>query len=222
MGGIEPANAACRLDRDGTLSILVGTVDMSGTNTALAQIAAEAFGLPVEDIRVVNGDSDSAPPAASGGSKITYTVGLAVERAAREARRWLLAVAADRLEAALEDLEIVDRAVQVRRVPGRAVALAELAKASMQFGAVRAGVRPRRKRDGRPLAGLRRPPERSRGGHGDRGRSRGAPPHGAGCGPAINPAAVEGQIQGGVAQGIGWALLERMPYDAQGQLPPPP
>ncbi len=220
MGGIEPANAACRLDRDGTLSILVGTVDMSGTNTALAQIAAEAFGLPVEDIRVVNGDSDSAPYAgASGGSKITYTVGLAVERAAREARQQLLAIAADQLEAALEDLEIVDRAVRVRGVPGRAVALAELAKASMQFGA-------------------KYEPVYGRGASATVARSPAFAAHLSevevdtetgvvrverhltvqDVGRAINPAAVEGQIQGGVAQGIGWALLERMPYDAQGQL----
>jgi CO/xanthine dehydrogenase Mo-binding subunit len=220
MGGIEPANAACRLDRDGTLSILVGTVDMSGTNTAFAQIAAEVFGLPVEDIRVVNGDSDSAPYAgASGGSKITYTVGLAVERAAREAKRQLLAVAADRLEAAVEDLEIAERAVRVRGVPGRAVALAELAKASMQFGAKYEPVY----------------------GHGASATVARSPAFAAhlsevevdtetgavrverhltvqDVGRAINPAAVEGQIQGGVAQGIGWALLERMPYDAQGQL----
>ena len=136
MGGIEPANAVCRLDRDGTLSIIVGTVDMSGTNTAFAQIAAEAFGLPARTIRVVNGDTEAAPYAgASGGSKITYTVGSAVERAARDARRQLLAIAADRLEAAVEDLEIVDRAIRVRGVPGRAVPIAELAKACMQFGA---------------------------------------------------------------------------------------
>jgi CO/xanthine dehydrogenase Mo-binding subunit len=220
MGGIEPANAACRLDRDGTLSILVGTVDMSGTNTALAQIAAEAFGLPVEDIRVVNGDSDSAPYAgASGGSKITYTVGVAVERAARDARRQLLAIAADRLEAAVEDLEIVDRAVRVRGVPGRSVSLGELAKASMQFGA-------------------KYEPVFGRGGSATVVRSPAFAAHlsevlvdtetGAvrvlrhltvqDVGRAINPAAVEGQIQGGVVQGIGWALLERMPYDPAGQL----
>jgi CO/xanthine dehydrogenase Mo-binding subunit len=220
MGGIEPANAACRLDRDGTISILVGTVDMSGTNTALAQIAAEAFGLPVEDIRVVNGDSDSAPYAgASGGSKITYTVGLAVERAARDARRQLLAIAADRLEAAVDDLEIVDRAVRVRGVPGRAVAIGELAKASMQFGA-------------------KYEPVYGRGGSATVARSPAFAAHLSevevdtetgtvrvtrhltvqDVGRAINPAAVAGQIQGGVVQGIGWALLERMPYDAQGQL----
>ena len=220
MGGIEPANAACRLDRDGTLSILVGTVDMSGTNTAFAQIAAESFGVPVEDIRVVNGDSDSAPYAgASGGSKITYTVGLAVERAAREAKRQLLAIAADRLEAAVEDLEIVDRAVRVRGVPGRAVAVAELAKASMQFGAKYEPVYGR----GASATVARSPAFAAHLSEVEVDTETGAVRVAShltvqDVGRAINPAAVEGQIQGGVVQGIGWALLERMPYDAQGQL----
>ncbi|PYM62678.1 MAG: xanthine dehydrogenase [Candidatus Rokuibacteriota bacterium] len=220
MGGIEPANAVCRMDGDGTLSVVVGTVDMSGTNTALAQITAEAFGLPVEDVRVVNGDTDTAPYAgASGGSKITYTVGLAAERAARDARRQLLAIAADRLEAAADDLEIVDRAVRVKGVPARVVTLAELARASMQFGAKY-----------EPVLG-----------HGASATVVRSPAFAAhlsevevntetgevrvvghtvvqDVGRAINPAAVLGQIHGGVVQGIGWALLERMPYDADGQL----
>jgi CO/xanthine dehydrogenase Mo-binding subunit len=220
MGGIEPASAACRLDRDGTLTVVVGTVDMSGTNTALAQIAAEAFGLPVGDVQVVNADSDTAPYAgASGGSKITYTVGIAVERAAREARHQLLRIAADRLEAAVEDLEIVDRAVRVRGVPARAVTLVDLARSSMQFGA-----------KWEPVLG--------RGGSATVARSPAFAAHLSevevdaetgevrvtrhltvqDVGRAINPAAVEGQIQGGVVQGIGWALLERMPYDDDGQL----
>src|SRR5207247_3164315 len=109
---------------------------MSGTNTVLAQIAAEAFGLPVEDIQVINADTEAAPYAgASGGSKITYTVGAAVERAARDARRQLLAIAASELEAAVEALELVDRAVRVRGMPDRSVTVAEIAKSSMQFGA---------------------------------------------------------------------------------------
>lgn len=220
MGGIEPADAACRLDRDGTMTIVVGTVDMSGTNTAFAQIAAEAFGIPVEDVRVVNGDSETAPYAGvSGGSKITYTVGLAVERGAREARRQLLTIAADKLEAAIEDLEIVDRAVRVRGVPDRSVSLGELAKACMQFGA-------------------KYEPVYGRGSSAIVARSPAFAAHLAevevdtesgqtrvvdhlvvqDVGRAINPAAIEGQIQGAVAQGVGWALLERMPYDGAGQL----
>jgi CO/xanthine dehydrogenase Mo-binding subunit len=220
MGGIEPANAACRMDRDGTVSIIVGSVDMSGTNTGFAQIAAEAFGVPPEDVRVVNGDSETAPYAgASGGSKITYTVGLAVERAARDARRQLLLIAADKLEAAPDDLEIIDRAVRVRGFPTRTVTLAELAKAAMQFGA-------------------KYEPVYGRGASATTARSPAFAAHLTevavdpdtggveilghlavqDVGRAINPAAVESQIHGGVVQGFGWALLERMAYDEHGQL----
>ena len=220
MGGIEPANAACRLDRDGTITIVVGTVDMSGTNTALAQIAAEAFGIPVEDVRVVNGDSETAPYAGlSGGSKITYTVGLAVERAAREARRQLLTIAADKLEAAIEDLEIVDRAVRVRGVPDRSVSLGELAKACMQFGAKYEPVYGR----GASATIARSPAFAAHLAEvevdTESGQTR-AVDHVVvqDVGRAINPAAIEGQIQGAVAQGVGWALYERMAYDGAGQL----
>lgn len=220
MGGIEPSSAVCRMDRDGTLTVVVGTVDMSGTNSALAQIAAEAFGLAVEDVRVVNADSDAAPYAgASGGSKITYTVGPAVERAARDARRQLLAIAADRLEAAVDDLEIAGRAVRVRGVPGRAVPLAELARASMQFGARHEPVLGQ----GGSAIVVRSPAFAAQLAEVEVDRETGETRvvrHLVvqDVGRAINPAEVEGQIHGGVAQGVGWALLERMPHDASGQL----
>jgi len=220
MGGIEPANAVCRLERDGTLSIIVGTVDMSGTNTAFAQIAAESFGLDAGLIRVVNADTEAAPYAgSSGGSKITYTVGAAVEKAARDARQQLFAIAARHLEAAVEDLELVDRAIQVRGAPVKAVPIATLAKASMQFGG-------------------KYEPVYGRGSTATIARAPAFAAHLAevevdmetghvrvldhvvvqDVGRALNPAAIEGQIQGAAAQGLGWALLERMPYDAHGQL----
>jgi len=220
MGGIEPANAVCRLERDGTLSIIVGTVDMSGTNTAFAQIASEAFGLPAGLIRVVNADTEAAPYAgSSGGSKITYTVGAAVEKAARDARQQLFAIAARHLEAAVEDIELVDRAIQVRGAPGKAVPIAALAKASMQFAG-------------------KYEPVYGRGSTATIARSPAFAAHLAevevdmetgqvrvldqvvvqDVGRALNPAAIEGQIHGAAAQGVGWALLERMPYDAHGQL----
>src|SRR3989441_1120553 len=53
LGGSEPASAGCRLDGDGSLSVVVGSVDLSGTNTALAQIAAESFGTSIERIAVI-------------------------------------------------------------------------------------------------------------------------------------------------------------------------
>jgi CO/xanthine dehydrogenase Mo-binding subunit len=220
VGGVEPASAVCRVNGDGSLSVIVGSVDLSGTNTALAQIAADAFGLPVGVVDVTNADTDAAPYAgASGGSKIIYTVGAAVLRAAEDARRQLLAIAADQLEAAAEDLEIVDRHVRVRGVPHRHLAVAKLAKASMEFGGKY-----------EPIFG--------RGASAIVARAPGFAAHLAeveveadtgqvrivrhvvaqDVGRALNPAAVEGQIHGAVAQGVGWALLEGMRYDEHGRL----
>jgi CO/xanthine dehydrogenase Mo-binding subunit len=220
MGGIEPANAVCRLDRDGALTIVLGTVDISGTNIALGQIASEAFGLPVDSIRVVNPDSESAPYAgSSGGSKITYTVGAAVEKAARDAREQLFRIAADHLEAAVADLELVDKTIRVRGVPGRGIGVAALAKLSMQFGAKYEPVLGRGS-----SATVQRAPAFAA--HLakvevdlDTGRTR-VLKHLVvqDVGRAINPAAIEGQIQGAVAQGVGWALFEKMAYDETGQL----
>ena len=220
LGGVEPASAVCRVNGDGSLHVIVGTVDMSGTNTTLAQIAAEVFGAPVERVQVVNADTDSAPYAgASGGSKIIYTVGAAVQRAVEDARRQLLAIAGDHLEAAVHDLEIVDQQVRVRGVPDRSIAVAKLAEMSMEFGGKY-----------EPIFG--------RGASATVARAPGFAAHLAevevdtetgrarvvghvvaqDVGRALNPAAIEGQIQGAVAQGVGWALLERMAYDDHGRL----
>ncbi len=220
LGGLEPASGCVRLNTDGTLQVIVGSVDISGTATGLAQIAAEAMGMPLERVRIIGADSDSAPAAGmSGGSKITYTVGAAVQRAAEDARRQLLALAAARLEAAEVDLEIVDGRVRVRGAPVRAVAVAELARLTAGFGAAHPpifgvasdAITQRAPAFGAHLARVRVDPES--------GRVRVLEYAVAqDVGRAINPAAVRAQIHGGVAQGIGWALLERMDFDESGTL----
>jgi CO/xanthine dehydrogenase Mo-binding subunit len=219
-GGLEPAAAACRLDSDGGLTVITGAVDMSGTETSFQAIAAEAFGLPVESVRVVAGDtSQSAYAGMSGGSKIIYTVGRAVQRAAEQAHERLLDVAAAELEIAPEDLEIVDGAVRPVGSPDRAVTLAELAKKVLTFGSRYA-----------PVEGYSGVAQTS--------RAPGAAAHlshvrvdretgdvrllhhvvAQDVGFALNPALVEGQLLGGTAQGFGWALLEQLAYDDGGQL----
>jgi CO/xanthine dehydrogenase Mo-binding subunit len=220
LGGIEPASAVCRLDRDGTLTVVLGMVDMSGAATGMAQIAAAAAELPLEDVAVTCADTDAAPFAgSSGGSKITYTVGLAVERAARDAHRQILAIAADRLEAAPEDLEMVGRSVRVRGMPDRAVTFAQIAKGSMEFGAKYEPVLGR----GSSATTVRSPAFAAHLAEvevsADTGRAR-VVRHLVvqDVGRAINPAAIAGQIHGAVAQGVGWALLEGLAYDGQGQL----
>jgi CO/xanthine dehydrogenase Mo-binding subunit len=218
-GGIEPAAAACRLNSDGTLQVSLGSVDLTGTNTTFSIIAAEAFGLDDPSrVRVTTVDTDSAPYAgASGGSKITYTVGPAVQRAAEDARRQVLRIAAAELEAAVEDLEIVNGSVQVRGVPGKARTLAQIFSLSGAFGAKYEPVY------GRGQAAI---VDRSPGTGVHVVRVRVDPETGRvvplryvlvqDVGRAINPATVEGQMQGGAVQGVGWGLFEQIVFDEQG------
>jgi CO/xanthine dehydrogenase Mo-binding subunit len=217
-GGYEPASATCRLDSDGQVTIVTGAADMTGVETTFAAIAAETFGIPLDHVRVVYADTASAPYAGmSGGSKITYTVGRAVEMAAREARERLLDVAAEELEISPEDLEIVDGAVQPVGVPAKAMALKDLAGKVLTFGSPYP-----------PVEGLGRvslPAAPQAAAH--LSHVRVDPDTGAvtvlghviaqDVGRALNPALVTGQMQGGVAQGIGWALFEELAYDEHGQ-----
>ncbi len=220
MGGLEPGASVCKLNRDGVLQVQIGTADLSGTPTSFAQLAAESFGVDVENVRFVYSDTDSAPYGGGvGGSKTLYTLGNAVIRAAEDARRQTLAIAAEEFEVSAEDLEIVDGRVQVRGFPDRSVALGELAGKAMTFG-------------GRydPIHGS-----------GSQAVTDRAPSFCAQIaevqvdeetgevdllnlavvqevGRAINPLTVEGQMQGGAVQGVGWALYEEMRYDDDGQL----
>lgn len=219
-GGIEPATAVCRLDSNGQLTVVLGSVDLTGTNTTFAQIAAETFSMETGEIAVTTAPTDSAPFAGgTGGSKITYTVGKAVQRAAEDALRQILAVASEALEASADDLELVDGAVRVRGVPGSAISLKDIASRTMGFAA-----------SNEPVYGT--------GSTAIRESSPGFAAHLVeveiddvtgttrpvryvavqDVGFAINPAAVEAQIHGGVAQGLGWALYEGMIYDGEGQL----
>lgn len=219
-GGTEPAAAACRVNGDGTLTVHVGAVDISGTHTSFALIAAEVMGFDPAKVQVILGDTDHAPyGGAAGGSKTTYTVGVSVLRAAEDLRRQVLEMAADRLEAAVDDLELADGRVQVRGAPQKHVAVAELAQLATGFGS-------------------RYPPLHGQGRSAVHQSSPGFAAHLArvrvdratgavrvtgylavqDVGRALNPAEVAGQVRGGVAQGIGRALLERMVYDDSGQL----
>src|SRR3954447_11965411 len=219
-GGLEPAAAACRLDADGGLTIITGAVDMTGTETTFAAIAAEAFGLPPERVRVTAGDTASTPFAGlSGGSKVTYTVGRAVQRAADDARRKLLEVAARELEIAPEDLEIEDGSVRPIGAPSRGLSVEDLAQKVLTFGSPHAPVE--------GYAGVaqtsRAPSAAAHLSHVRVDRETGAVTvvrHviAQDVGRVLNPALVEGQLLGGTAQGLGWALFEELAHDELGQL----
>ena len=218
-GGYEPAAAVCRLDSDGRLTVITGAADMTGVETGFAAIAAEAFGVDPSRVRVVNADTSSAPYAGtSGGSKVTYTVGRAVERAALEARERLLEVAADELEISPLDLEIVDGAIQPVGVPAKALPIDELAPKILSFGSRHMPV------EGHGRSAQTQAPQAAA----HLSHVRVDPETGAvtvlahviaqDVGRALNPALVEGQMQGGTVQGLGWALLEELAHDDHGQL----
>jgi len=217
-GGYEPAAAVCRLDSDGRLTVVTGAADMTGVETSFAAIAADAFGVSPDRVRVNYADTSSAPYAGmSGGSKITYTVGRAVELAALEAREQLLEVAAEELEISPEDLEIVDGTVQPVGVPAKAMALEQLAQKVLTFGS------PYRPVEGHGRVSLSPAPQSAAHlSHVRVDRDTGAVTvlgHviAQDVGRALNPALVEGQMQGGATQGLGWALLEELAYDEHGQ-----
>jgi CO/xanthine dehydrogenase Mo-binding subunit len=219
-GGNEPAAAICRVDADGTMTVVTSAADMSGVNTGFAVIAAAAFGLLPDDVRVVTADTATGPYAgASGGSKVTYTVGKAVEVAARAAREKVLAAASQELEIAPDDLEVVDGVVRAVGAPDRSITVEEIARMTLRFG------------------GRYEPIE----GHGGSAQTRGAPSVAAhlshvrvdretgeiellqhviaqDVGRALNPALVEGQMRGGATQGMGWALFEQLDHDEDGRL----
>ncbi|MCL6564700.1 MAG: molybdopterin-dependent oxidoreductase, partial [Firmicutes bacterium] len=181
-----------------------------------------------ERVLVTAPDTDYTPfDRGAISDRTTFHLGDAVFQAARDVRRQVLALAAERLEAAVEDLEVRDGLVGVRGVPERAIDLAEVARISLRQ---RAG----------PIVGAGRHLE-----EGvipldpETGQSPKAVSHykfGAqavrvrvdeetgmvkvlevasahDCGKAVNPIQVESQIQGAVAQGIGYALMEEMHFE---------
>jgi len=220
LGGLQPAAASVSLNGDGTINVLVGANDITGTNTSFAQIAAEELALPVSRVRVTTGDTSMAPFAGvTGGSKTLFTVGRAVKAAAEDARRQILDTAAQRLEVPVEDLECADGVVQARSDPEKSITFGRLGRITTAFGAAF-------------------PPVLGRGAAAARKQAPGFSVQAAevevdsetgqvrvlryltvqDVGFAVNPLSVEGQMEGATAQGIGMGLWEEMVYDDRGQL----
>ena len=220
MGGLEPGASVCKLNRDGVLQVQIGTADLSGTPTSFAMLAAEAYGVEVDKVRFVYSDTDSAPYGGGvGGSKTLYTLGTAVIRAAEDARRQTFAIAAEEFEVSAEDLEIIDGRVRVKGFPDRSIALGELAGKAMTFGGKYEPVHG----NGRQAVTDRAPSFCAQIAEVEVDEETGEInlvnlAVVQEVGRAINPLAVEGQMQGGAVQGVGWALYEEMRYDDDGQL----
>lgn len=217
-GSMAPAAALCRASADGSVQVVTGVVDMSGTSGAFQAIAAEVLGLPVDAIQVVAADTSSAPPSpGSGGSAITYGAGRAVRAAAEDLRRQLLHAASLQLEIGEADLEIVDGAIRPVGTPEKGIAVGRLVRAHAR--ADRAPLEGHASTEHTSLAP-------SVGGFVARVRVDRATGEVAvlelravqDVGRALNPALIAGQQLGGAAQAVGWALHEELVHDEAGQL----
>ncbi len=215
--GAGPAAAVVSLAADGTVQLFYGLMDLTGTDTACAQIVAEVLGVPYEHVRVRRGDTDTAPFAtASGGSVVTFSFGNAVRDAAAEARRQLLELAAEHFSSdgrniTADDLELESQRVRLKDSPDQSASYAELATLSLRSGGPIVGEgrfspKPSATTISAQIAKVRV----------DRGTGQVELlefVHALDVGRAINPMACEGQMEGGAVQGLGWGLMEEMVYD---------
>ncbi|MBA2308262.1 MAG: xanthine dehydrogenase family protein [Pseudonocardiales bacterium] len=246
--GVGPYEGAhVRVETNGTVVVSTGlTTQGQGHQTAFAQIAADELGVPVADVVVTTGDTRRfAYAVGTFASRAAVMSGNAIALAARGVRDKALRIAAEALEVDERDLEIVEGVVQVKGSPDARIPLAtvavlsnplryafdEQAKQATQFARSADIDRPPVAEDDEP--GLEftdyYSPSRSTFANGMHAAIVETDPDTAeitvlrycvvhDCGTLVNPMIVEGQIHGGVAQGVGGALLERMVYDENGQL----
>jgi len=214
----SPAAALCRVSPDGSVQVVTGVIDMSGTAGGFQAIAAEVLGIGLDAVQVVSVDTDSAPPSpGSGGSAITYGAGRAVRAAAEDARRQLIHAASLELEIGEADLEIVDGVVRPLGTPEKGIPIARLVRANAR--ANRSPIEGHAATEHADLApsvaGFVARVRVDR----ETGAVRVLDFHAVqDVGRALNPALVMGQQAGGAAQAIGWALHEELVHDDAGQL----
>lgn len=215
--------ATVRIDKTGNVTVLAGTISQGqGHDTIYKQIASQALGVPVDRIRVREGDTDlQGIGGGTGGSRSATCGGSAVMRAAEAAVAKAKILAAHQLEASVEDVEFTDGVFTIAGTD-RSITLAEVAKSSYTPAKL---------------------PEGVNGGIDERATfSPAAANYPNGChaceieidpdtgeieivayvvvddvGTVLNPLLLKGQIHGGVAQGFGQAVLERAIYDDSGQ-----
>jgi CO/xanthine dehydrogenase Mo-binding subunit len=208
------------MDADGGVTVVHGYVDMSGSSTSIAAIAAETLMLPLDKIRVVAEDSGGAPHAGvSGGSMVTYCLGSAVRLAADDTRQQILRLAAAELEADVGDLEIEDGSVHPIGRPEAGISLVRVGERSTALG----GPYPPIQGHGTAV-----PPELAPSCAAALVHVRVDPDSGEvelldyvaiqDVGHAINKALCEGQMRGGAVQAIGFALFEELVHGEEGQL----
>ena len=217
INGAGPACATANLNYDGTVNLIIGSMDIGGTRPAAAQQFAEVLGIPVEDVNPQVGDTDTIGyTSMTGGSGAAFKTGWASYEAAQDVKRQMIDRAALLWDTSADEIELEDGVFRHKSDPELSVGFAELAGRAPETGG--------------PIVG-----------------SANMDPSGAGStfathvvdievdpetgkieilrytaaqdtGTSIHPSYVEGQIQGGVVQGIGWALNEEYYMSDDGQM----
>jgi aerobic carbon-monoxide dehydrogenase large subunit len=217
--------ATVRLDASGHAVVATGACSQGqGHETSFAQIAADALGLPLEHVTVVGGDTAAIPfGVGTFASRSAVNAGTSIHIAASRVKERVMAAAAALLEAAPADVAMQDGMVSVRGAPASAMPVARVIQATLPTFA---------------KPGVASPDLEATVYHHQPTVTYTSAVHVAvvdvdpqtgavklvryvvahDCGTVINPAIVEGQIHGGVAQGVGGGLSEEMVYDEQGQL----
>ncbi len=219
----NPSSAFVEVMEDGSVSVLCGAADMGqGSTTVLAQIVATDFGIPLHRVHVTTADTGSTPEAGvSSASRQTYVSGNACRAASAQAKQVLLDRAVELLDEPADNLIVADGVVTVANDPDRSVPVPEVALACRKAGRLSVG------------SGTFNPPtgdlDRETG-QGDAYGTFAFATHVAevevdtetgevtvlglwaahDVGTAINPQAAEGQIEGGVAIGLGYATMEEV------------
>src|SRR5256885_4261121 len=220
--GIGREWGAVHIETDGTATVRCGTTSFGqGHETSLAQIAAEELGMPIEAVRVIHSDTDTVERGSGTvGSRSMQHGGSAVHQAAQQVRHKARDLASHLLEADPADIVFVRGTVGVAGVPHRSISWASLVAAAGDRKNLPDGME----------TGLAAESDFA---------GEGSFPFGAhcavvevdvetgdartihffavdDCGRIINPLLAEGQVHGGIAQGIGQAMLEELAFDAEG------
>jgi xanthine dehydrogenase molybdenum-binding subunit len=209
------SSATVSINTDGTANVVTGSPDIGGTRASCAMIAAEVLGLKAEEVHPVVADTESIGHTdTTGGSRVTFATGYAVYEAAQDAVNLLKQRAATLWKAKAEDVVFQDGVLSCTTNGHESMALKELAGRLPRAGGPVTGRASMNPRGVGPaftthVVDVEVDPET---GKVDILRYTAAQD----VGKAVHPSYVEGQIQGGVAQGVGWALNEEYYYDENG------
>jgi CO/xanthine dehydrogenase Mo-binding subunit len=226
----NPSSAVVKVNEDGTATLLTGTVETGqGSLTILAQIAAQELGIATEDVHVVSADTDTTPMDTGAiASRTTYVTGNATKLAAEKAKAILFEVAAPMLHVKPAQLEAKDHKIMVKGFPQRSIHIGDVANharvvigeppiGSASFNPHTVALDPETGQ-GKPfgtyvyatqIAEVEVDDET-----GETEVLRVVASHD--CGTAINPMLVEGQVEGGVSMGVGFALQEEILFNKDG------